>query len=50
LLVMDPILPKVGASGKPGTVHTLLEPLGHVPPAEAEVRYYDNLANTALAA
>ena len=28
----------------------LLEPLGHVPPAEAEVRYYDNLEDTALAA
>ena len=28
----------------------LLEPLGHVPPAEAEARYYDNLEDTALAA
>jgi len=28
----------------------LLEPIGHVPPAEAEARYYDNLEDTALAA
>jgi len=28
----------------------LLEPLGHVPPAEAEAHYYDNLEDTALAA
>jgi len=28
----------------------LLQPLGHVPPAEAEARYYDNLEDTALAA
>jgi transposase InsO family protein len=28
----------------------LLEPIGHVPPAEAEARYYDNLQDTALAA
>ena len=28
----------------------LLEPIGHVPPAEAETRYYDNLEDTALAA
>jgi transposase InsO family protein len=28
----------------------LLEPIGHVPPAEAEARYYDDLEGTALAA
>jgi len=28
----------------------LLEPIGHVPPAQAEARYYDNLEDTALAA
>ena len=28
----------------------LLEPIGHVPPAEAEARYYDDLEDTALAA
>ena len=28
----------------------LLEPIGHVPPAEAEARYYDNPEDTALAA
>ena len=26
----------------------LLEPIGHVPPAEAEARYYDDLEETAL--
>ena len=28
----------------------LLEPIGNIPPAEAEQRYYDNLADTAMAA
>jgi hypothetical protein len=28
----------------------LLEPLGHVPAAEAEARYYSNLEDSALAA
>ena len=28
----------------------LLGPIGHVPPAEAEARYYDQLEKTAIAA
>jgi transposase InsO family protein len=50
------IAPSVGSVGDSydnalaETVIGLLEPIGHVPPAEAEARYHDNLVDTALAA